>query len=129
MGCCAGVKKKIAGLLNKPERIMTLELGKINTSIKGAGIGQSVYSLACGLSIRGSAVGGDKRFFFSPRRADWLRDPPSLLHDRCQGFFPGRKVAEFETDRSPTSVSEVKNETICTSAALYTCKVLESGST
>jgi len=40
--------KKFAGLLNKPERIMTSELGKTNTTIKGAGTGSqyTVWSAA-----------------------------------------------------------------------------------
>jgi len=82
-----------------------------------------VYSPVCGLTIRGSVAGGDKRvFFFSPQRANWLRDPPSLLHDRRQGFFR----AEGEIDRSPSSISEVKKERIITSAPLYTLKVCKA---
>ena len=54
--------------------------------------------------MRGSVASGDKKCFFSPQRADWLRNPPSLLHDRCQGFFPGRKAAEGEIDRARTSI-------------------------
>jgi len=59
------------------------------------------------------------RFFPSPKPPDELRITPSLLLDGYQEFFPeGVKLRGHETDHSPPSHAEIKNEWIHISAPL-----------
>jgi hypothetical protein len=54
------------------------------------------------------------RFFFSPKCLDCLWDPPSLLFNGYQGYFPELKWQGHEVNHSLTCSAEIKNEWSCT---------------
>jgi hypothetical protein len=70
--------------------------------------------------IGGSSPGRGWEFFSSPPRPDRLRGPPSLLFNGYQGLFPWEvKRPWCESDHSPPSSTEIKNEWSYTSAPQY----------
>jgi hypothetical protein len=64
-----------------------------------------------GQGDRGSIPGRGKGFFLWPLCPDRLWGPPSFLYNGYRGSFPwGKARPGRDTDHSPTSSAEVKNE-------------------
>ena len=61
------------------------------------------------------------KFLSSPKRPERPHVPPSLLRSRNQGYFQQVKRSRHEVSHWPPSSDQVKNKSICTSAATPTC--------
>jgi hypothetical protein len=80
------------------------------------GSGDSSVSVVTYWTIWGSNSGRGKRLFSSAELTDQLWEPSCLVFDGYKVYFPGVKRPGRETDHSPTSSAEVKNEFNYTSA-------------
>jgi hypothetical protein len=100
-------------------RLLSSSLGNVNIASIATctmGSGDSSVSVVTCWTIWGSNSGTSKRLFSSAERTNQLCEPSRLVFDGYKVYFPGIKRAGRETDHSPTSSSEVKNEWSYTSA-------------